>query len=79
MYTYEGQFVLLHTYGYVGSCVKINSQTYIIREGLILPVTLSLSLAASYDIGVNVYCVDLNASELSAIQYIFTHNNVMEV
>ena len=54
---------------YVGGCVKIDRQTYSIRENSILQVTLSLSLTASYDIGVNVYCVDLNASELSVIQY----------
>ena len=63
---YEGHvFVLLVC---VGSCVKIDRPTYSVREGLILHVTLSLSLKASYDIDVNVHCVDLNASELSVIQ-----------
>ena len=54
---------------YVGSCVKIDRQTYSVRENLILQVTLSLSLVASYDIGLNIHCVDLNASELS-ISYV---------
>ena len=53
----------------VGSCVKIDRQTYTVRENLLfLQVTLSLSLRASYDIGVNIRCVDLNASELSYTQ-----------
>ena len=45
--------------------MKIDHQAYSIREGLILQVILSLNLRASYDIGVNVHGVDLNASELS--------------
>ena len=62
----------------VGSCVKIDRQTYTVRENLLfLQVTLSLSLRASYDIGVNIRCVDLNASELSYTQlYIYYVMNV---
>ena len=56
---------IMYLYVYIGSCVKIDHQTYSVRENLILQVTLSLSLIASYDIGLNIHCVDLNASELS--------------
>ena len=48
--------------------MKFNHQTYSVKENSVLSATLSLSLAASYDIDVNVHCVDLNASELSATQ-----------
>ena len=56
--------------------MKIDHQAYSVGEGLILQVTLSLSLRASYDIGVTVRGVDRNASELCIVQCKYIHNVV---
>ena len=56
--------------------MKIDHQAYSVGEGLILQVTLSLSLRASYDIGVTVHDIDRNASELHIVQCKYIHNVV---
>ena len=48
--------------------MRIDHQTYSIQESFNLQVTLSLSLKASYDIGVTVHGIDHNASELCIVQ-----------
>ena len=52
----------------VDTCVRIDRQTYSVQESFNLQITLSLSLKASYDIGVTVHGIDHNASELCIVQ-----------
>ena len=56
--------------------MRIDHRTYSVRENLNLQVILSLSLGASYDIGVIVHGVDHNASELCIVQCKYIHNVV---
>ena len=55
---------------FVGSCVRIDRQSYTVRENLnSLQVGLAINQRTSYDFYVNVYSADLNASKLFIADY----------